>query len=299
MNAVRTRLRIAAAVVAITVVLLFVKSNVRVEKEITGFDRTESNHQPNLVNVNHQPNPDPSDPGRFSPSELELFQECVPNYSAALGPKLSTSTSAFMRHEHPLLTPGDRVIEIGGNMGVDTAQLHAKYQTEMFVFEPLPFLCKQLDRRFHDNSDVHIFCFGLTSHTRNATFAVKTNSSVFSEDVGEFRPASGADASVPVVLRSISEVLHELQLSPENFGMITINCEGCEYELLEHMLRTDMVPGFREIQIAWHPVPADFAKQACAMRTLLLRTHKIYFSFDFWWESWVRRDVLWTFPVGR
>ena len=81
------------------------------------------------------------------------------------------------------------------------------------------------------------------------------------------------------------------KLGVGNFMMdlITINCEGCEYDLLETLLSTHFVYYFKNIQFGSHMkikgLPDPVGKY-CRLQQLLRRNHVMTYQHIFTWENW-------------
>jgi hypothetical protein len=75
---------------------------------------------------------------------------------------------------------------------------------------------------------------------------------------------------------------------------MTINCEGCEYDLLETLLSTDLIYQFRHIQFGTHPTLKnlrDPVRRYCQIQEWLRRSHKLTYQYKFQWETWKLKDL--------
>jgi hypothetical protein len=100
---------------------------------------------------------------------------------------------------------------------------------------------------------------------------------------------------VSVQIVPIGKVFNETGLDPEEVTLLSLNCEGCEVALLETLLESGFIERMPEVQMSWHPLPAipDVVHRRCLIRTLMTRTHTLYYSFHFSWESWVLKGSEW------
>jgi hypothetical protein len=69
--------------------------------------------------------------------------------------------------------------------------------------------------------------------------------------------------------------------------LLYINCEGCEYDVLEYMIDSGWIARMEHVLVQFHGFqdPANVAKR-CLIRELLRRTHSPVFSYAFVWEEW-------------
>lgn len=106
---------------------------------------------------------------------------------------------------------------------------------------------------------------------------------------------SGAEGKTPVFITNTTEIMLKLGVGLFDVDLLTLNCEGCEYETLEMLTSTNLISHFKNIQFATHStikgIRAPFERY-CALEQLMLRTHRPTYQYRFIWESWRRRDVL-------
>lgn len=205
-----------------------------------------------------------------------------------------------IRHDHPVLNrPGGAktVIEVGGNIGVDAQAIIDRYSPRIFVFEPIPDLCEKLKVNLKPkggNTEIHVSCYGLGGGvSRPETFYLREDPTHSQGDVGSFKqPDSTNHIHTRVQIKAYHEAMAEHHLRDHDVQLLTINCEGCEFELLEYLTFVGTAAHFEEIQLAWHPISIpQVMERRCRLRTLLSRTHRMTYSFWFNWESWLRKDI--------
>jgi len=96
-----------------------------------------------------------------------------------------------------------------------------------------------------------------------------------------------------VALRGILNVRQEKGLDTE-ISLMHMNCEGCEWELLEDLLEDpELVKKVKCLQISAHYFPewvANQNKRYCKIREQLRLTHKLAWGVPYAWERWDRLD---------
>lgn len=184
-----------------------------------------------------------------------------------------------LRINYPL-TKHSIVFDLGGYKG-DWAQLiHEKYQSAILIFEPHPVYQALLAERFGMAGNIRLFPFGLGSGTRSEVLTDEAEgSSIFGRK---------SVNTVPVLIRSISDVLEEENIA--GVDLIKINIEGAEYELLEHLLDTNEILRFNNIQVQFHNFVPGAVNRMEQIRRRLAASHYQTYSYRFVWENWRIKD---------
>lgn len=177
------------------------------------------------------------------------------------------------------LVRGSTIWDVGGNKG-GFAEAALAQGMRVIAFEPMPDLVEHLQQRFKGNSRFEVRPYALTA-TGGALSLARSGAhdsatSAFSGKDGLQVPARTLDAA--------------LQGSPPVVDMITINCEGCEFEVMESMVDQHLTSRFRIIQIQFHPgLVQDDLQRRCAIQERLHETHELGWSIPWIWERWVLR----------
>ncbi len=169
------------------------------------------------------------------------------------------------------------VFDVGGYVGVFTDKLVHKYDSRIYVFEPVKKYLQVLKRKYKDNKNVQVFDFGLSNKTETAEINVKGDKS------SRFVESAQVEK---VKLVDISEFMLENKI--EEVDLITINIEGGEYDLLERMLEKDLVKNFKFIQVQFHNFVESAENRHEIIISKLRETHKPTFKFPFIWEGFKR-----------
>ena len=179
---------------------------------------------------------------------------------------------------HTYLSQNSLVIEVGGYTGVDIKkmrELHGPFKT--LLFEPI----------FHDQArmnlkdlGVEVYPYGLGASTRSATFAIKGDATKPTED--------GQVAQI----RRFSDVIKELSIV--RIDLLQINCEGCEWELLESVIENKQSHIFQHIQVQFHS-SADWVEDRldryAAIQDRLTETHELLYDHPWIWQLWQAKST--------
>jgi FkbM family methyltransferase len=184
-----------------------------------------------------------------------------------------------LRLEYPL-TSESVVFDVGGYRGDFTEKIAARYDSWVYVFEPVPAFFDLLVERFRSNPKVKIFNFGLSKRDGVASIALSDNgSSVYRR----------ADATASIQMRDIRSIVEELEV--KRIDLIKINIEGGEYVLLSRMLEEDILPMCQDLQIQFHRFYPNAKALRAEIRSALRRTHTLTYDYPFIWENWRRKPV--------
>lgn len=174
------------------------------------------------------------------------------------------------------------VFDVGGETGGWAMEVYAKYEPNLYIFEPNPVSLKILENAFAGKK-AKIFPYGLGS----ANVTAKLSNSGMGSSMFDASPGYSYSKKFDVEIRDITDVVKELRL--DAIDMIKINIEGGEYDLVPHMIKTGLVDICKTIRIQFH----DWIPNAFAMRKKIVKdlskTHDVEWSYPLVWESWIRR----------
>lgn len=181
------------------------------------------------------------------------------------------------------LNPGDIVFDVGGYVGDFAAEMVKRYNSRVYIFEPVFAFHNKCISRFASNSMVECYQFGLSA--RDAEMEISLSAE-----------ASSSVRNIPGTLKERIRMccLNEFVKSHaiDSIKLFKVNIEGGEYELLEHILDSGLITCIENFKIQFH----DFVPQAETLRNQLRRrlsdTHKEEWCYPFIWESWVRKIKL-------
>lgn len=180
------------------------------------------------------------------------------------------------------------IVDIGGNVGDDVSFFVTKHpKARIFTFEPIPKLFKQLQARFSNSTNVIAQNFGVSDADAQREFVLEGPSGI---------GTTGTDHNVhgdhvQVQLRDVNQVLSWVQKETGQVpDLLSMNCEGCEYSVMQRMAESGWLAKLPNIQLSWHvagDVP-DRVSKRCSIEKLLWQSHKRIFQSSFGWVGWQR-----------
>lgn len=176
------------------------------------------------------------------------------------------------------LTESSLVFDVGGYLGNWSVEIFARYNCEIFVFEPIVEFCSVLAERFRKNKKVVVFNFGLSAE--NGVINLYKNK----DSTSKHKKANSFET---VQIKSINDFITTQKI--EIIDLIKINIEGGEYDLLKSIIRHDLQHKMKNIQIQFHKVTANFAAKRQHIQEILKQTHKQTYCYDWVWENWELR----------
>lgn len=230
----------------------------------------------------------------LSQSEEIKMKECITNSNRDFRQghgKFWSGNTQYIRHKHhKYLTNQSFVLDVGGNVGEDAAAILNAYKPKHYVIlEPLESHYQKLVKKFKNDKEVFVYKIGLAKE--NAEFMVKVTghdgdaTSIFKKERG---------GNVPLKVINATNFFIKLGLGFYDIDLITVNCEGCEFDVLEAITSSSLVNHFKHIQFATHislPGLKNPVSRYCKIQRLLSRTHSLTYQFKFTWESWKRIDL--------
>lgn len=195
-----------------------------------------------------------------------------------------------IRHtHHKYLKEDSLVLEVGGNKGEDTTEFVRLYNLRIITLEPVEEYANNLKDHFKNNPKVSVVNLGLSDKTE-VIYAQLSGKG--GEGTSKFSEAHGG---TPLVLADTNEFFLKLgTITRFQVDLMSVNCEGCEYDLLEAILSSSLVTQFKNIQFAMHSTLLGLSNpiaRYCQIQELLKRTHTPTYQYRFIWESWKRKDI--------
>lgn len=175
------------------------------------------------------------------------------------------------------------VFDVGGYRGDFASEISRRYDSWVYVFEPIPAFHRSCEDRLRHRPKVLCLPYGLSDKSGSIPMAFADDAS------GLYNPKNAKAPEVMIMLRSFGDAMDALRL--RQVALMKINIEGGEYPLLEHLLDTGLIHKIDRLQIQFH----DFAERAVerreSIRSRLQQTHTQDWCYPFVWESWSRREA--------
>jgi len=167
------------------------------------------------------------------------------------------------------------IFDIGGYKGEWAKKIYNKYNCNIYIFEPVKFFFNDINKTFKDNKKIKIFNFGLSNKNKVIDMSIDNDSSSTNKD--------GANKT-KAQFKSISNFINRHKI--QNIDLIKINIEGDEYDLLNNLIKNDLVKNIRNIQIQFHDFIPNAKKEMHKIQKKLSKTHKLSYQYHFVWENW-------------
>lgn len=173
------------------------------------------------------------------------------------------------------------IFDIGGYKGEFARDIYCKYNSTIYVFEPIPEFYKIIKERFINNSKIKVFNFGLGSYDYRTQINLEDNSSSI------FKKGNN---SSEIEIRSFNDFIIEHNIS--SIDLAKINIEGSEYDLLDSIIGAGNITKIHNIQVQFHDFIFDNAfERMKSIQKEFLRTHKLTYQYEFVWENWeIKQD---------
>jgi FkbM family methyltransferase len=172
------------------------------------------------------------------------------------------------------VSPEDAVMVLGGYLGDSSAYYLERFPSStIHVFEPVPKFFDSLNQRFSSPR--------IKVHRQAASTSSKPLTLGVSEDSTGVNSSSGLKVVVESV--DLSDFIDSMDA---NVGLMEINIEGGEYQLLNHLLETaSKLP--KVILVQFHQNVEFPEQERSACRTSLEKAgYTQRYSFDWIWERW-------------
>lgn len=174
----------------------------------------------------------------------------------------------------------DVVIDVGGYEGQWVSDIFSRYMCSVHVFEPVPNFAKSIERRFVKNKNVYVHQAALGAE--NGVIAISIDG-----DASSALIQSVNHIEVPVLCFSEVFVKHGWK----EIALMKINIEGGEYDLLQHILDSNLAKNIKNIQVQFHDFVPDASSRMIKIQERLRATHELTYYFPFIWENWKLKDI--------
>lgn len=187
------------------------------------------------------------------------------------------------------LSADSLVMDVGGFDGDWTAAVREQFDSNVYVYEPMPTALGKLHSRFDADQKVTICPVGLAASSRSEELSLQgPGSSVISQDSRNSSRGDNAPLkTVAIQLQDTAEAFAEL--GDANVDLFKINIEGAEFEVLQRMLEFGLQNRCSVLMIQYHEFAPDAHKLRREINRELEKTHRDVWSYEFVWERWEKR----------
>ncbi|KAK3102546.1 hypothetical protein FSP39_012100 [Pinctada imbricata] len=190
---------------------------------------------------------------------------------------------------HTYLNSDSIVMEVGGNIGMMSDHIQTLYRPRKYIIlEPIAEFYNVLVDKYADMSNIAVLNFGLASEDRTDFVQIDGGST------SRFLPNNLPDKdSEPLRQVNATDFFLSMAVGFFEVDLLTINCEGCEYEVLDSLLDSNLINNIHHVQISFHHINGlgNTLERWCQYQQLLSRTHRLMYQYPLFWESWARKDL--------
>lgn len=172
------------------------------------------------------------------------------------------------------------VFDLGGYKGEFAADIYNKYQSTIYVFEPIQSFYNLIKKQFIDNPRIKVYQYGLAGQDQTMQISLTDNSSsVYIK----------SKLTETIQLKSIIDFIKTNNI--DYIDLIKVNIEGGEYDVLEALIAHNMLPLFSDLQIQFHDfIIPNATERMKKIQAELSKTHQLTYQYEFVWENWTLKQ---------
>jgi hypothetical protein len=239
----------------------------------------------------------PPPPPSLAPPPVDLSvapdSAAWPEYMAcnARGAEKAPVDEPLLREYHQqgegFLDASSVVVDVGGYVGEAVQTIFNKFGSRIFIFEPVREYVERREARFKSGGGkVVVLPWGIGPRDENISFVVDGDRSHVAD-------GSGGGGGEVVRMRTLTPFFEMLEqrYAATHVDLFHVNCEGCEFPVLEYLLRSPWITRIRKLLVQFHSFrDIDAVDRRCTLRALLARTHRLTWDRPFVWERWDLAD---------
>jgi len=168
------------------------------------------------------------------------------------------------------------VFDVGGYEGQWASDIYSKFNSKIYVFEPVPNFADDIEKRFLRNKKIVVNEFGLSDKTEMSQISLKGDSS------STINNRTGDTTEIKMV--DIIDFIKQNDIT--NIDLIKINIEGGEYALLNRLINSGYIKNIKYILVQFHNFYPNAKIEMEKIHKGLRETHSPVYQFEFIWELW-------------
>lgn len=170
------------------------------------------------------------------------------------------------------------VFDLGGYIGEWSDKIQRKYDSKVYIFEPVFKYFSELKKTFEFKENIKIYNFGLSDKTYDTEIIHDgASSSLYLTD--------GKKEKIKLI--NFVDFIKSEEI--KNIDLIKINIEGGEYDLLDFILENNLQTQINNFQIQFHKMFDDCEIRRNNIREKLSETHILTYDYTFVWENWEKK----------
>lgn len=186
-----------------------------------------------------------------------------------------SDNAEHLRYEYEDLNSDSIVIDLGVYHGIFAKLIAEKYDCHVYGFEPIKEFFDLSSTKLSEFKKIKLFNYGIGDSNRVDQISLDMDgSSIYKKN----------KKLIEIQIRSFESVIEEFGF--KKIGLLKINTEGCEYEILDHILSKNLVKIFDNIQIQFHDFVPNASQRRSQILSELKKTHKATYSYEFVWENY-------------
>lgn len=172
------------------------------------------------------------------------------------------------------------IFDVGGYEGDFAAKIYEKYNSTVYVFEPVEEFYNLIQNRFKNVDKIKVFKYGLAAENKHVEISLDGDRSS--------THTLNNSKKQTIELRKIDEVIKELKI--QNIDLIKINIEGEEFPLLKYSIIKNITKKMKNIQVQFHTFVEFSSQKRRAIQHKLEETHSLTYNYNFVWENWKKDE---------
>ncbi|XP_045193167.2 uncharacterized protein LOC123549285 isoform X2 [Mercenaria mercenaria] len=223
-------------------------------------------------------------------TERRQVESCINLYEFEIQRELErfeANRNICITHHQYLKDVDSFVIEVGGHTGEDATMMVNMYNPRYVILEPVDMYADILKEKFKSNSRVTVLNVGLG----------KTNEYVNIKSNNTGTKSNHAENST-IVVKDATEFFKSIRVGKFDMDLLMMDCHGCELDVLENIIESNLVINFKNIQfnshgssLYMHNASVNQKERYCNLQEKLSRTHRSTFQFKYIYENWRRNDI--------
>jgi FkbM family methyltransferase len=176
-----------------------------------------------------------------------------------------------------LLTEDSWVLELGGFEGWWTDKMIQQHRCNIIVLEPVPQFFNQLQQRFESVSKVYLENKAITGDGRKVTLNISGD--------GTSETLLSSDQQITVDSVTVEDLIDKYKI--DRIGLIQMNIEGEEYQILPALISNKTLAKVDNIHIQFHRTNTNYEQQRVNIQeSLKALGFELQWCYDYVWESW-------------
>lgn len=167
------------------------------------------------------------------------------------------------------------VLDFGGFIGEFTNEIRSRFDSEVYVFEPVPEFFESLKTRFENDDKVQVHNYAVGSKTGELILILQGEAT---------REVGIGDSVACAVLTPHDSIIKDIS----EIALIAINIEGGEYDLIPALSEAGIFQRTDHLLIQFHKTGREYREQKAKCNAILQKTHEMKWCYEYVWESWMR-----------